>query len=346
MDQIAALQPRMVDHLPAVGLRRIPVDLALFHRQPHRRAALVAGDQPEPRTDHVVHQRGHRIGVRRLADRAQDDLRTPRSVHRRGRREIFAHRHRIDALAPAAEPCQFRGIVGGLVEPKRHPQRNAGAGRKDHRSVFRRDVVAPVERDHAAGARHVLRDDCRLAGNVPAHVPGEDDGERRIEAACLEPDDDVDRLARVELRHLVRARRLERQYERDREAGEPCRRRFRLHAHAPFVRLPSMPRCPRIAPAKPQNVYLRSAWPRIRRKHHFLKVPVSLASVARQCRSPASLCDRTRPEAGTPLRTTRFPSPASSCRSSSSAERPRTSHRLRWPRRESDRSRISLRPRP
>ncbi len=65
-------------------------------------------------------------------------------------------------------------------------------------AVLRGCRINVVGRAHAAGSRHVLHDDVRVARDMIAHVAREQAGIEIIAAAGAETDHDVDRLALVE----------------------------------------------------------------------------------------------------------------------------------------------------
>ncbi len=74
------------------------------------------------------------------------------------------------------------------------------------RAVLRCDVVEIVRRDHAAGARHVARDDGRVAGNMLAEMARDEARIGVVGAARPDRNDDRDGLAAVEVLVLRRNR--------------------------------------------------------------------------------------------------------------------------------------------
>ena len=72
--------------------------------------------------------------------------------------------------------------------------------RADRGAVLRRDVVEPVRGGAGAGARHVLRHEGRIAGDVPRPVARHRAGVEVVAAADVEADHQLDALAGEERR--------------------------------------------------------------------------------------------------------------------------------------------------
>src|SRR5262249_56402505 len=76
------------------------------------------------------------------------------------------------------------------------------------------DVVKPVGEHEAAGARHVLRNDGRIAWDEAPHVASQRTGIDIVSAARAVADVEIEALAPVELRRALR------RTDRDRGEGE------------------------------------------------------------------------------------------------------------------------------
>ena len=74
----------------------------------------------------------------------------------------------------------------------------------DRRAVLGRDVVEEVRRPQSFGAGHVLHDDRGRAGNMTAHVPGEQARVLVVAAAHRSRGDQIDALAAIELGNGLR----------------------------------------------------------------------------------------------------------------------------------------------
>jgi hypothetical protein len=78
---------------------------------------------------------------------------------------------RAHLIAAAAEPGEFSPVVLGGAGADERLDRKPAPDHADGRAVPRRRVVKKIGEPQASGARHVLRHNGRVAGNMPAHVP-------------------------------------------------------------------------------------------------------------------------------------------------------------------------------
>ena len=112
-----------------------------------------------------------------------------------GAREAAAMRH-----FRAADPVELQRIEIRVRVLHEGEVGNVAADRAEHGAVLRRLVVEKIGRDQRAGARHVLDDEVRIAGNILAHV-ARDDPRPGVVVARRRADDDADLLAAVEVRN-------------------------------------------------------------------------------------------------------------------------------------------------
>ena len=91
-------------------------------------------------------------------------------------------------LGAAAEPEELGRVELRGARADQRLQRDAAAEHAERGAVLRRDVVEHVGGAHGARARRVLHDDGGIAGNVPAHVAGENAGIGVVAAAGAVPD--------------------------------------------------------------------------------------------------------------------------------------------------------------
>ena len=97
-----------------------------------------------------------------------------------------------DVVGDAAEPGEL-GAVEGRAAFQQRIDAGGARERAERGAVLRRGGVDEIRRAQRAGARHVLRHDGRLAGDVLAHVAGEMAGVEVVAAADREADQQVDR---------------------------------------------------------------------------------------------------------------------------------------------------------
>jgi hypothetical protein len=76
----------------------------------------------------------------------------------------------------------------------------------DHGAVLR-PAIDEIGGANAAGSFHVLNDDARIAGHVLAQIATEGARIEIVAAASAEADDDLDRLALVEIGDALRSHR-------------------------------------------------------------------------------------------------------------------------------------------
>src|SRR5262249_35091354 len=100
---------------------------------------------------------------------------------------VFA---RLDASGTVARSGKARALVWSTATTS--PESSAP------RQVDRIDAIEMIRRDEAAGTGHVLDDERRISGNVPAHVTREHARVRIESAAGREAHDQADGLALVE----------------------------------------------------------------------------------------------------------------------------------------------------
>ena len=105
----------------------------------------------------------------------------------------------------AIEPSQLHlaGVELHAWISHRLQRREGILDHSDDGAVLRRDVVEIVEHLQPAGAGHVLRHDARIAGDVLADVASHQPRLDVVLAAGADPDQHVDRLAAVEVRHRI-----------------------------------------------------------------------------------------------------------------------------------------------
>ena len=195
-----------------VGLQRRPgVAAATIHLAPLERdhdvaAAGIAGHDLELRAEQIVGDRRieHRWRARAGgADRKRALLRVVDGAHA----DFGPGDHDVVDRHHVADPVEIAHVEldAGLAE--RLVGRRCLAEHGEDGAVLRRDLVEPVRGAAAAGARHVLRDHGRLAGNLLAEEAREQLGIDVVAAAGTIADDQPHGLAAIELGDVVRLRR-------------------------------------------------------------------------------------------------------------------------------------------
>src|SRR6266850_493831 len=152
---------------------RVPFDLAALDRELRFGRTLVAHDDLELGTIQVVHDgRIDRDG--RAGTRSREGgfvfLRVREGLDLRG----LPREHDVDERIGAADPAELGGLEANALRSKLLVERNGGRADGKHRAILGRDAVDGVDRQEAAGARLVLGDDVRLAGNMLPDMAGDD----------------------------------------------------------------------------------------------------------------------------------------------------------------------------
>src|SRR5262249_22662227 len=147
------------------------------------------------RAEHVLHHRGPLVSQMTLAERADDERLGLENVNRVHLRAV-PDRHRVRDGVEGTEPLEFARFethafrLQSLGKWDRVREQNLGA-------VLRSRTLDMVARDAAAGTRHVLHDDGRVAGNVAGEMLADDAAVEVVAAAWLRPHKDRDGLALV-----------------------------------------------------------------------------------------------------------------------------------------------------
>src|SRR5262249_10236448 len=128
-------------------------------------------------------------------------------------------------LRDAAEPGEsrrreLRPLAAAEQRLEHHARRESG----DRRAVLGGDVVEVVDRLEAAGARHVLRDELGVAGDMAAHMARERARIEVVAAAGAEADEERNRLAGIEV-GFGRRRRYRQSKAGRKPSCEPSRER-------------------------------------------------------------------------------------------------------------------------
>ena len=116
----------------------------------------------------------------------------PYAGRRRNEHDVVDHHH----VANPVEPLDVEldaGLVQHLVDRRRLTQRC------DHRPVLGSHFVEPVRRSAAAGARHILRNNGGLAGDMVGDEAGEQAGIQVIATTRAVADDEADLFAAVKI---------------------------------------------------------------------------------------------------------------------------------------------------
>ena len=198
-------QPVRMHRLHRFPGGRVAVDLAALHRQHPLAGALVPHDQLEAGLEHLVHEVGIDRHRRARAGGAERDLARQRILERPGLGGVPDHGD-AGRLRHAADPVELRRFVAHLRIAELRLQRDALRHRRDHAAVARRHCEQVIGGEHAAGARHVDRNDARRARDVLADVLRDEAGVDVVRAAGRIADDHADGRPGVEGRDVLRRR--------------------------------------------------------------------------------------------------------------------------------------------
>ena len=147
------------------------------------------------------------------AGAADDQLALEHVVERLHRRGVPGEAG-ADVVVGRADPVELQRVEPRALRRHQRLKRDRAVEGRDLGAVLRRRVVELVGEDQARGARHVLDDDVRIAGDVLAHVAGERARVQVVAAAGGEADADGDGLAAIEVGDGI-LRRCLRGQERD-----------------------------------------------------------------------------------------------------------------------------------
>src|ERR1700716_2639831 len=167
---LAVAQPvraRALDAVPRPAAAA--VDLAALDREVDLRAARIAGHKLDLGAEHGAqdHREIVEVGARPFAperERLGEHVRP--GLDRRG----VPGRAQARGAGDAAQPGEFARVELQVAEQRL--DRDTARHGADYRAVLGGDRKDVVRRLDTAGARHVLRDDGRTAGNVLADVAG------------------------------------------------------------------------------------------------------------------------------------------------------------------------------
>jgi hypothetical protein len=108
----------------------------------------------------------------------------------------------------AADPIELARIVARLFRVQQRFERHAAVESRELGAVLRHGVGKAIHQDEAAGARHVLDHNRRIARNVPAQDAGQRAGVEVVAATGGEADADGDGLAAIEIGACILRGRL------------------------------------------------------------------------------------------------------------------------------------------
>ena len=156
-----------------------PADLAALHREVDVVAAGIAGDDLEFGAEHRVGDARELVGVGRRAGAADHQLLLQQLSSNLVMPEVCQLTHTLTSLFML--PIQRNLVGSNFAASMPSIGSNAGAASDDAErgAVLGRDVVEPVGEHQAAGARHVARNDRRIARDVLAHMAREQAAHRR-----------------------------------------------------------------------------------------------------------------------------------------------------------------------
>ena len=157
----------------------------------------IAGHDLELRAEQIVLHHRQVVG-RRALGRAGDDQFVRQQVLEVLHRRILARDAHVGVAVGAADIDELARVVRRRHVADQRLQDGAGKDGADGGAVLRRQRIDVAGGLVAAGARHVLRHDRRVAGNVAADVPRDLARIGVVAAAGRRADHDGDLLAPVE----------------------------------------------------------------------------------------------------------------------------------------------------
>jgi len=178
------------------------VHLAAFHGEVDLVAAVIAGHDLEARAEELIHHR--RIDVRdgAFGGRARDGLALARILDAEDARRV-PHRHGLVDRRDRPQPRKFRGVELNARQAGGLRGREGILAHSDIGAVTRRLDIEVVLHLEAARAGHILRDDARVARNVPPDMLGHQPGLQIVFAAGAHADQHIDGLATIEVGHGI-----------------------------------------------------------------------------------------------------------------------------------------------
>ena len=145
------------------------VDLAAFHRQDDRRRAVIAAHQFDLGVEYVLVEEREHVGIGAGPVAAEDDRLGQNVVPVLDRGGMPRHAGR-DLVGDAAEPRELGAVELRALREQGRDSHLAAEG-ADGGAVLRRRRIDVLRRPLAAGARQVLHDDVRMAGDVIGNMP-------------------------------------------------------------------------------------------------------------------------------------------------------------------------------
>ena len=217
------------------------VDLAALHGEQDFGGALVAAHDLELRAGIGVERHGIKHRGRAAARRADRVLLLAHVGERfdPGRRQRHAG---IDIGGDAADVMEIRGVHLGRAAD-RAVERQGLRQAAEHGAVLRRHLRHIFRRDETAGARHVLRQDRRIAGQMARQEFRDQPRIEVVAAARPIADQHADGLAAVEVGDRIGARAVGAPREHGESGNERC---------DPVHRAPHRSRQRRLAPQRPR----------------------------------------------------------------------------------------------
>jgi hypothetical protein len=226
-------RPRALDGIPRPAATA--VKLATLDREIDLGAARIAGHQLELGAEHVLQKRREIVEVGTGPLAAKHERLGQHVIPGLDRRGVPGGAQAV-VVGDVADPGELAAVELGVAQQRL--DRHAPRQRADRAAVFRRDVIKILGGAKAPGAGHVLRNECRMARNVSAHIPGQKPRIDVIAAAGAEADDHGNVAAFVEFLDALRARRA-RQRDCGHDKGQPLG--DGLHSHRrPLAGRPSL----------------------------------------------------------------------------------------------------------
>ena len=192
------------------------VDLAALHRQEHAGAAPEADDHPMLDAKHVEREMRQEPGLVGVVERAEDDVVGPHEVGRfldPAGDHVGASVDDADVADPADELEILVASAHALIAE--HLRERIPGIEQDRQSVGWRLLVDEIGGADARGAGHVLDDDGRIARDVLPQIADEQARQRIHRPAGFDADENLQRLAGVEVVRLRRGRRCDGRHKRD-----------------------------------------------------------------------------------------------------------------------------------